>query len=154
VTWLPSRLRDERDTPMWAAYGLGLLLAIQPSDAGAVRLGVIAGLFIVFLVASRYRLGWWGIAGLVVAGIALRLGVPNHRASDVLDVASEAVRQALTGQNPYGHGYLISRPPGAHLATFAAIFRFRASPSAIRHGLKARRPWLPLPKRMPFASGA
>lgn len=113
VTWLPRRLRDDRDTPLWAAYGLGLILAIQPSDAGAMRLAVIAGLFLVFLVTSRVKLGWWGILGLVVAGIALRLGVDNHRASDVLDVTGDAVRQVLLGMNPYGHGYEISRPPGA-----------------------------------------
>jgi len=112
VTWLPTRLREGRD-PIWAAYGLGLLLSIQPDDAGALRLGVIAALFVLFLAAARYQLGWWGIAGLAVAGICLRLGVPNHRASDVLDVTGEAVRQVFVGLNPYGHGYLISRPPGA-----------------------------------------
>lgn len=113
MSWLPSRVRDGRDTPMWAAYGLGLLLAIQPSDSGAVRLATIAGLFVGFLLTTRYRLGWWGIGGLLVAGLALRLGVPNHFASDVLDVTGEAVRQAYLGLNPYGHGYLASRPPGA-----------------------------------------
>lgn len=113
MTWLPRRLRDDRDTPLWAAYGLGLILAIQPSDAGAIRLAVIGGLFLLFLVTSRVKLGWWGILGLVVAGIVLRLGVDNHRASDVLDVTGDAVRQMLVGLNPYGHGYTISRPPGA-----------------------------------------
>ena len=98
---------------MWAAYGLGLVLAIQPSDAGAIRLAVIAGLFVLFLVTSRFKLGWWGVLGLVIAGVALRLGVDNHRASDVLDVTGDAVRQLYVGLNPYGHGYQISRPPGA-----------------------------------------
>jgi len=102
-----------RDTPMWAAYGLGLLLAIQPSDSGPVRLVTIAGLFIGFLLTHRFRLGWWGIGGLLAAGVALRLGVPNHFASDVLDVTGAAIREAYLGLNPYGHGYLASRPPGA-----------------------------------------
>jgi hypothetical protein len=99
--------------PIWAAYGLALLLAIQPTDAGALRLGVIGGLFVFFLLARWLKLGWWGILGLVVAGVALRLGVENHRASDVLDVTEAAIRQAIAGFNPYGHGYEASRPPGA-----------------------------------------
>src|SRR6266487_3300418 len=98
---------------MWVALGMGLLLSIQPSDSSAIRLAVIGGLFLSFLVARWLRLGWWGIAILLVAGIALRLGVANHRASDVLDVTGDAVRQALLGLNPWGHGYQISRPPGA-----------------------------------------
>jgi len=107
----------ERDTApepsIWAAYGLGMLLAIQTQAGGAVQLAALGGLFVGFLVTSRFRLGWWGIAGLVVAGIALRLGVSGPRASDVLDVTSAAVQQVFAGLDPYGHGYLISRPPGA-----------------------------------------
>jgi hypothetical protein len=113
VTLLPRRLRGERDTAMWVAIGMGLLLSIQPSDSSGLRLAVIGGLLVAFLVARWLQLGWWGIAILLVAGIALRLGVANHRASDVLDVTGDAVRQALLGLNPWGHGYQISRPPGA-----------------------------------------
>jgi hypothetical protein len=98
---------------MWIALGIGLLLSIQPSDSSGLRLAVIGGLFVAFLVARWLQLGWWGIAILLIVGIALRLGVANHRASDVLDVTGDAVRQALLGLNPWGHGYQISRPPGA-----------------------------------------
>jgi hypothetical protein len=113
MSWLPRRLRGERDTAMWVALGLALILSIQPDDSGAVRLTVIGGLFLAFLAARWLRLGWWGIAILLIAGMSLRLGVWNHRASDVLDVTSDAVRLALLGLNPWGHGYEISRPPGA-----------------------------------------
>jgi hypothetical protein len=98
---------------MWAAYGLGLILAIQPDDSSGIRLAVIAGLFLGFLVTSRFNLGWWGVVGLVVAGIALRVSVDTRLASDVLDVTGAALRQVYLGLNPYGHGYDISRPPGA-----------------------------------------
>ena len=113
--WLPSRLRGERDLPMWTALGLALALAIQPSNVGAVRLAVLAVLLVTILLARVFRLGWTGVAVLLAVGIALRLGVPDHRASDVLDVTGYALRQAFLGVNPWGHGYDISRPPGAPL---------------------------------------
>ena len=115
MTWLPRPLRGERDVPMSLALGLALLLSIQPSDTGPIRLVVMAGLLLAFLVSLRVRLGWAGIAILLVVGIALRLGIDEHRASDVLDVTGEAVRQALLGLNPWGHGYALSRPPGSPL---------------------------------------
>jgi hypothetical protein len=113
MSWLPRPLRGERDTAMWVALGLALILSIQPDDSGGVRLTVIGGLFLAFLAARWLRLGWWGIAILLIAGMSVRLGVANHRASDVLDVTSDAVRLALLGLNPWGHGYEIARPPGA-----------------------------------------
>jgi len=98
---------------MWVAFGLALILSIQPDDSTGLRLAVIAGLLGGFLLARYFRLGWWGIAALFIAGILLRLNVQNHRASDVLDVTGDAVRLVFLGLNPYGHGYEISRPPGA-----------------------------------------
>jgi hypothetical protein len=115
VHWLPSRLRGERDLPTWTALGFALALTIQPANVGAVRLAVLAVLLITILVARVFRLGWFGIGILLVAGIALRLGVPDHRASDVLDVTAFALRQAFLGVSPWGHGFNISRPPGAPL---------------------------------------
>jgi hypothetical protein len=115
VSWLPSRLRGERDLPTWTALGFAIILTIQPANVGAVRLAVLAIFLVTILVAKFYRLGWAGILVLLAAGIALRLGVPDHRASDVLDVTGFALRQAFLGINPWGHGYDISRPPGAPL---------------------------------------
>jgi len=113
VTWLPRPLRGERDIPMSLALGLALLLSIQPSDTGPNRLAVIGILFAAFLLSLRVRFGWAGIGILLVVGIALRLGVDQHRASDVLDVTAAAVREMLEGLNPWGHGYIESRPPGS-----------------------------------------
>jgi hypothetical protein len=115
VSWLPRRLRGERDLPMWTALGLGLALAIQPDQVGAVRLVVLAVFLAAIVVARTFRLGWLGIAILLAAGVALRLGVADHRASDVLDVTGFALRYAFLGVNPWGHGFDISRPPGAPL---------------------------------------
>jgi hypothetical protein len=115
MSLLPSRLRGERDLPMWTALGFALALSIEPTQANATRLVVIAMLLVAVLVARFFRLGWAGILVLLVAGVALRLGVPDHRASDVLDVTGFALRQAFLGVNPWGHGFDISRPPGAPL---------------------------------------
>jgi len=115
VSWLPSRLRGERDLPTWTALGFALVLAIQPANVGAVRLAVLAILLVTILVAKVFRLGWAGILILLAVGIALRLGVPDHQASDVLDVTGFALRQAFIGVNPWGHGFDNSRPPGAPL---------------------------------------
>jgi len=115
VSWLPSRLRGERDLPMWTALGIAMILAVQPANSGAVRLTVLAVLLVTIGVARYVRLGWAGVAILLAVGVALRLGVPDHRASDVLDVTGYAVRHAFLGENPWGHGFDISRPPGAPL---------------------------------------
>lgn len=115
MSWRPRPLRGERDRPMGLALGIALLLAIQPSDTGPNRLLTIGLLFVAFLFSLRFRLGWLGVAILLISGVALRLGVDEHRASDVLDVTAAAVRQAWLGLNPWGHGYIESRPPGAPL---------------------------------------
>jgi hypothetical protein len=113
VTWLPSRLRGERDIPMWIAHAFALVLAVQPGRVGAVMLAVMAVLVVTAVAARGWRIGWVGIAVLLGVGIALRAGVFDHRASDVLDVTGDALRRAFLGQNPWGHGFLSARPPGA-----------------------------------------
>jgi hypothetical protein len=113
VTWLPSRLHDDRDIPMWIALATALVLTVQPGRTSAVILGALALLVVTTLAARRWRLGWLGIAVLLAVGIGLRAGVPDHGASDVLDVTSTALKTALQGFNPWGHGFSTSRPPGA-----------------------------------------
>jgi hypothetical protein len=59
----------------------------------------------------------WRLIGLLlVAGVALRLLHGNEPGSDVLAVTQSAISYATHGENPYGHGYLTSRPPGAPFA--------------------------------------
>jgi hypothetical protein len=114
VTWLPSRLHGERDVPMWTALAIAIILTIQPGRTGGVILAVLAILTVTLLAAKGWRLGWIGIGVLLATGIALRLGVFDHLGSDVLDVTSDALREALyLGFNPWGHGFPSARPPGA-----------------------------------------
>jgi hypothetical protein len=112
-TWLPTRLRGERDVPTWVALALALVLSIQPTKAGAVALGVVAVLFVALVASRSWRLGWLAIVVLLGVGIALRLGAFEHTVSDVLDVTGDALRRALLGQSPWGHGFDSSRPSGA-----------------------------------------
>jgi hypothetical protein len=113
VTWLPSRLNGERDVPMWTALAIALILVVQPGRTGAVILSVLIVLTITLLASKGWRIGWIGIIVLLGVGIALRLGVFDHRASDVLDVTGDALRRAFLGFSPWGHGFSSSRPTGA-----------------------------------------
>jgi hypothetical protein len=53
---------------------------------------------------------------LLFAGIALRLLHRDELGSDVLTVTRAAIAAVLDGANPYGHGYGVSKPPGAPFA--------------------------------------
>ena len=53
---------------------------------------------------------------LLFAGIALRLLHGREIGSDVLSVTRSAIDYVVMGENPYGHGYLTSKPPGAPFA--------------------------------------
>lgn len=56
------------------------------------------------------------IAILLLVGVWLRLQHLDEHGSDVLTVTREAIRHVATGENPYGHGYVDSIPPGAPYA--------------------------------------
>lgn len=100
---------------MWVALAFGLGLAIQPLGNRPITLVAVALLLVTIVLARILRLGWLGIVVLLGVGIALRLGVESHSASDVLDVTGSALRRAFQGENPWGHGFDNSRPPGAPL---------------------------------------
>jgi hypothetical protein len=113
VKWLPSRLRGAADIPTWTALAFAIVLVVQPAKTGAVVLSALTILIVTILAARSYRLGWIAILVLVGIGVGLRLGVWDHRASDVLDVTGAALRRAFQGESPWGHGFLVSRPSGA-----------------------------------------
>lgn len=56
------------------------------------------------------------IAVLLLLGVWLRLQHLDEHGSDVLAVTRDAIRYALAGGNPYGHGYPSSTPAGAPYA--------------------------------------
>ena len=112
MTWLPSRLNGERDLPMWTALAIALIFVVQPGRTGAVILSVLIVLTITLLAAKGRRIGWIGILVILGAGIALRLGVFDHRASDVLDVTGDALRRAFLGSSPWGQRFHVLETHG------------------------------------------
>lgn len=73
--------------------------------AGAIGLTLIA--------AVRWQLKWLPVVVVVLCGIVLRLSVAGREASDVADVTTHAIRMMTAGFDPYGIGYMASRPMGA-----------------------------------------
>jgi hypothetical protein len=107
---MPSR---GRSGPWMIALAIGLVLAIQPIWRDNYAIGV-AGLIGLTLIASaRWQLRWVPVIVVIVCGTALRWSVSNLEASDVSDVTQMAIMTLREGVNPYGIGYIVSRPPGA-----------------------------------------
>jgi hypothetical protein len=73
--------------------------------AGAIALTLVA--------AARWQLRWLPVVVLILCGLAVRLSVMNHEASDVADVTTNAIRMMTAGFDPYGIPYMASRPAGA-----------------------------------------
>jgi hypothetical protein len=103
-----------RDGPWIVALSIGLVLAIQPIWRDNYAIGV-AGLVGLTLIATlRWQLRWVPVIVVIVCGVALRWSVSNgDAASDVSDVTQMAIMTVREGVNPYGIGYVVSRPPGA-----------------------------------------
>lgn len=93
------------------ALGIGLVLAIQPNWGDRTAIGVAGTLALTLVAAARWQLRWLPVVVLVVCGIVLRLSVMGGVASDVADVTRNAIQVMLNGDNPYGIGYVTSRPP-------------------------------------------
>ncbi len=104
---------EGRSGPWLIALAVGLILAIQPIWRDNYAIGV-AGLIGLTLVASaRWQLRWAPVIVVIACGVALRWSVSNITASDVSDVTQAAIMTVREGGNPYGIGYLVSRPAGA-----------------------------------------
>jgi hypothetical protein len=95
------------------ALGIGLVLAIQPMWFDRVAIAVAGAIGLTLVAAARWQLRWLPVIVLVLCGISLRLSVVGHEASDVSDVTANAIRMMTAGFDPYGIGYMASRPMGA-----------------------------------------
>lgn len=95
------------------ALGIALVLAIQPIWPDRAAVSVAAAIALTLVAAARWQLRWAPVVVLVGCAIALRLAVIEQEASDVSDVTSAAIQTVLNGGNPYGFGYVVSRPAWA-----------------------------------------
>ncbi len=95
------------------ALAIGLVLAIQPMWFDRVAIAVAGAIGLTLVAAARWQLKWLPVVVLVLCGISLRLSVFGHESSDVSDVTVTAIRMMTAGFDPYGIGYMTSRPMGA-----------------------------------------
>jgi hypothetical protein len=78
-----------------------------------VAIAVAGAIGLTLVAAARWQLKWLPVVVLILCGISLRLSVVGHESSDVSDVTSTAIRMMNAGFDPYGIGYMTSRPMGA-----------------------------------------
>ena len=78
-----------------------------------VAVAVAGALGLTLIASARWQLKWLPVVVLVLSGIALRLSVLGQEASDVSDVTRNAIQMMGAGFDPYGIGYMTSRPMGA-----------------------------------------
>jgi hypothetical protein len=78
-----------------------------------VAIAVAGAIGLTLVAAGRWQLKWLPVIVLVLCGVALRLSVAGREASDVADVTTHAIRMMTAGFDPYGIGYMASRPMGA-----------------------------------------
>ena len=102
-----------RSGPWIVALAIGLVLAIQPMWFDRVAVAVAGAIGLTLVAAARWQLRWLPVVVLVICGISLRLSVVGHEASDVSDVTANAIQMMRAGFDPYGIGYMTSRPMGA-----------------------------------------
>jgi hypothetical protein len=110
VLRLPTRGRSGA----WlVALGVGLVLAIQPIWKDNYAIGVTGLVALTLIACARWELRWVPVLVVIFCGVMLRWSVSSSEASDVSDVTQAAILTMREGANPYGIGYVISRPAGA-----------------------------------------
>ena len=107
----PCPARPERPVDRRPRHRAGPRL--QPMWSDRVAIAVAGAIGLTLLAAARWQLRWLPVVVLVLCGIALRLSVMGKEASDVADVTSNAIQMMGAGFDPYGIGYMTSRPMGA-----------------------------------------
>jgi hypothetical protein len=115
TSWLPPRETAQSGLGIWLGLFTAVLLLFHPGSPSPLTVGCLIGVTCLLLAALRWRIGLIAVVGLLVVGVLLRatVGPPG---SDVLTVVRAAMELALAGGNPYGHGFVESRPPGAPYA--------------------------------------
>lgn len=93
--------------------GIALILAIQPNWPDRTAIAVAGAIALTLVAAARWQLRWLPVVVLVGCGIALRLAMWDTNGSDVSDVTRVAIMTMQNGGDPYGVGYITSRPVGA-----------------------------------------
>jgi hypothetical protein len=101
---------------IWLGLFIAVLLLFQTGTPPSAVVMCLILVTAVLLASLRWRIGFLGVAVLVVVAIVLRLDTMGHAFSDVLTVTRAAIEFMLAGGNPYGHGYQQSTPPGAPFA--------------------------------------
>lgn len=95
------------------ALGIALVLAIQPNWPDRTAIAVAIAIGLTLIAAARWQLRWLPVVVLVGCGIVLRLAMSHIESSDVSDVTRVAIMTVQYGGDPYGVGYITSRPAGA-----------------------------------------
>jgi hypothetical protein len=113
--WL-RRATLDRDLATWLGLFVAALLTMGVGTPPTAIVATLLACVATLILTLRWHLPGLAVVVLVVAGVALRVLAPYGGFSDVLQVVQAAVRLALAGGNPYGHGYAESFPPGAPYA--------------------------------------
>jgi hypothetical protein len=95
------------------ALGIGLVIAIQPIWKDNYAIGVTGLIAVTLIACARWELRWVPVLVVIACAVMLRWSVSNVHSSDVSDVTQAAIMTMREGGNPYGIGYVASRPPGA-----------------------------------------
>jgi hypothetical protein len=102
-----------RSGPWLVALAIGLVLGFQPiwPDNWGIGVTIVVGLTLA--ASARWQLRWVPVFAIILCGVGLRWAMSNAESSDVADVTTAAIRTMLRGWDPYGIGYIASRPVGA-----------------------------------------
>ncbi|MFN8623829.1 MAG: hypothetical protein U0869_24065 [Chloroflexota bacterium] len=113
---LLARATLDRDLATWLGLFVAALLTMGVGTPPTAIVSTLIACVATLILTLRWHLPGLAVVVLVVAGVGLRVLAPYGGFSDVLQVVQAAVRLALAGGNPYGHGYAESFPPGAPYA--------------------------------------
>jgi hypothetical protein len=113
ISWILRVPPRGRSSAWLFALGIAVVLGIQPIWPDRTAIAVAGALALTMIASARWQLRWVPVIVLVGCGIALRIATFHSDASDVSDVTKVAIMTMQNGGDPYGVGYISSRPTGA-----------------------------------------